>query len=72
MLFAPQYLGLFIPTANLLSQASLNFDDPTLEALLKALPEAPASARRQCLKACGLDDPNENKDDYRCVRRRKL
>ena len=36
-------------------QASLNFDDPTLEALLKALPEAPAMAQRQCLQRCGLD-----------------
>lgn len=35
-------------------QASLNFDDPTLKALLEALPEAPAAARRQCLQRCGL------------------
>eukprot|EP00903_Cladosiphon_okamuranus_P019871 g18264.t1 len=41
-------------------QASLNFDDPDLAALLKALPEAPAAARRQCLKACGMDDDNNN------------
>ena len=45
----------------LLPQASLNFDDPALEALLKALPEAPAMARRQCLKMCGMNEPDEHK-----------
>ena len=43
------------------SQASLNFDDPTLKALLEALPEAPAMAQRKCLKACGLDKDDESK-----------
>lgn len=42
-----------------LLQASLDFDDPTLKALLEALPEAPAMAQRQCLQRCGLvDDDN--------------
>ena len=45
-----------------LPQASLNFNDPTLKKLLKALPEAPAMARSKCLKMCGLDDPEEDKD----------
>ena len=56
----PRFVETFI-----IPQASLNFDDPTLEALLKALPQAPAMARRQCLKMCGLDDPEDGKDgDY--------
>ena len=61
--FTPSWFGLPLASAAnkhaSFSQASLNFDDPTLEALLEALPEAPAAARRQCLKACGLDDPDE-------------
>ena len=40
-------------------QASLNFDDPTLKSLLKALPEAPAMAQRQCLQRCGLYDGDD-------------
>ena len=46
------------------SQASLNFDDPTLKALLKALPEAPAMAQRQCLQRCGLGDDDILSYDY--------
>ena len=46
-----------------LSQASLNFDDPTLKALLEALPEAPAMAQRKCLKACGLYKDDDSKRD---------
>ena len=40
--------------ASRFQQTSLNFDDPTLKSLLKALPEAPAMAQRQCLQRCGL------------------
>ena len=47
------YVCVFLRCDRLL-QASLNFDDPTLKALLKALPEAPAKAQRQCLQRCGL------------------
>ena len=47
-----------------LSQASLNFDDPTLKALLQALPEAPAMAQRQCLQRCGLGDDDILSYDY--------
>ena len=46
-----------------LLQASLNFDDPTLKALLKALPEAPAMAQRKCLQRCGLYDGDDKKND---------
>eukprot|EP00752_Nemacystus_decipiens_P018324 g16440.t1 len=41
-------------------QASLNFEDPELQALIESLPEAPAAARRQCLKMCGLDNGEDN------------
>lgn len=47
------------------SQASLNFDDPTLKKLIASLPEAPAMAQRQCLERCGLlkDDKRPEYDD---------
>ena len=48
-----------------LSQASLNFDDPTLKALIEALPEAPARAQRMCLERCGLLDDDRKYDDDR-------
>ena len=51
-----------IVETSVLPQASLNFDDPTLKALLEALPEAPAMARSKCLKMCDLDDSEEDKD----------
>lgn len=38
------------------SQASLNIDDPTLKALIESLPEAPAMAQRQCLEMCALEN----------------
>ena len=41
----------------------MDFDDPTLKALLKALPEAPAKAQRQCLQRCGLYDGDDQKHD---------
>lgn len=42
-------------------QASLNFDNPTLKSLLKALPESPpAMAQRQCLQRGGLYDGEDN------------
>ena len=44
-------------------QASLNFDDPTLKALLQALPEAPARAQRQCLQRCDLYKGDDGKKD---------
>ena len=37
------------------SQASLNFEEPALQALIASLPEAPAAARLRCLEMCGLD-----------------
>eukprot|EP00904_Undaria_pinnatifida_P006375 jgi/Undpi1/2868/HiC_scaffold_14.g06245.m1 len=40
-------------------QASLNFDDATLQALIASLPDAPALAQRRCRQRCGLlDDDN--------------
>lgn len=48
-------------------QASLNFQDPELTALIESLPEAPAAARLECLKMCGLeeavDDPSSDSDE---------
>eukprot|EP00904_Undaria_pinnatifida_P006373 jgi/Undpi1/2866/HiC_scaffold_14.g06243.m1 len=41
-------------------QASLNVDDPTLKALLAALPEAPALGQRGCLQRCGLLDDGDD------------
>ena len=41
-------------------QAALDFEDPALQALIESLPEAPAAARRQCLKMCGLDSGDDD------------
>lgn len=46
------------------SQASLNVDDPTLNALISALPEAPAMARRICLERCGLIEEDDFSFNY--------
>ena len=46
------------------TQASLNFDNPTLKALLEALPEAPAMAQRKCLQRCGLGDDGKLSYNY--------
>ncbi|CAM9607934.1 unnamed protein product [Laminaria digitata] len=49
-------------------QASLNLDDPTLKALLAALPMAPAMAQRQCLQRCGLTDDDDSLSyDYQSI-----
>ena len=48
------FLCALLTVSSCFLQASLNFDDPTLKSLLKALPEAPAKAQRQCLQRCGL------------------
>lgn len=50
---------------NGVQQASLNFQNPELMALINALPQAPAAARQQCLQMCGLstDTPKEEGDD---------
>eukprot|EP00904_Undaria_pinnatifida_P006374 jgi/Undpi1/2867/HiC_scaffold_14.g06244.m1 len=45
-------------------QASLNVDDPTLKALISALPEAPAMARRICLERCGLIEEDDFSFNY--------
>lgn len=45
---APRFHPIF------LSQASLNFEDPELKALIADLPETPAKARHECLERCGL------------------
>ena len=45
-------------------QASLNFDNPTLKALLQALPEAPAQAQYLCLQRCGLAGDEIFSSDY--------
>ncbi|CAM9252730.1 unnamed protein product [Scytosiphon promiscuus] len=50
-------------------QASLNFQDPALQALIESLPEAPAAARLECLKSCGFVDEDDDMsysydDDY--------
>lgn len=44
-------------------QASLNAQDPELQALVASLPEAPAAARRECLKTCGLVDGDDLPSD---------
>ena len=45
------------------SQASLNFEEPALQALIASLPEAPAAARLRCLEMCGLDTGDDAGDD---------
>lgn len=66
-------LGLFWPARfpNVLSrdfaQASLNFQDPALQALIESLSEAPAAARLRRLEGCGLTDKNgvvSDNDDH--------
>lgn len=47
----------------LLNQASLNFDDPHIKALIAALPQAPATARRECLARCGMSNDDYTSDD---------
>lgn len=42
----------------------MDFQDPELQALIESLPDAPATARLQCLEACGLlDDLSYDFDD---------
>ena len=67
----PSHLVVFrfvvlLPTLTIVAatQASLNFDDPTLKALLESLPEAPAMAQRKCLQRCGLGDDDELSYNY--------
>ena len=55
---------LALATVALLLQASLNFDDPTLKALIASLPEAPALAQRGCLQRCGLLDDDDFSYDF--------
>ena len=43
-------------------QASLNFEDPQIKALIAGLPQAPALARRECLARCGLNDDDDSGD----------
>ena len=45
-------------------QGALNFEDPALQALIESLPEAPAAARRECLKMCGLLDNGSDALSY--------
>ena len=47
-----------------LFQAALDFEDPALQALIESLPEAPAAARRQCLKMCGMDTTGDDDLSY--------
>lgn len=54
----PHWIRCLIPcrTCCCREQASLDVEDPALQALIASLPELPAAARRQCLEACGLVD----------------
>ena len=38
-----------------LGQATLNFEDSAVQSLIDSLPDAPAEARRECLKMCNMD-----------------
>ena len=64
----------FLTTLVPVIQGALDFEDPVLQALIEGLPQAPAAARRQCLKMCA---PHTGCDDERpqprlCLWRRSL
>ena len=43
-----------------LTQAALDSEEPALQALIEGLPQAPAAARTECLKMCGLLDTGDD------------
>eukprot|EP00752_Nemacystus_decipiens_P001668 g1620.t1 len=41
-------------------QATLNFEDSAVQSLIDSLPDAPAEARRECLRMCDMDDDSSD------------